>query len=133
MKEYRLKYLDEELFRFKDIDREIAIRRIEITSRESTEENVGGSRSSFISKSTEALAIKLADDVVLKNITNFKETVNRMKQELTDDQLEIFNLRWQEPCHSWDMVARKTGESLATIYRKRRKILEKYEKFLKIH
>lgn len=131
IKEYKSKYLDEELFRYRKIDYEIAVRELELISRESNEEaNIGGGRGNKISKPTEEMAIKLADDITLKNLKNFKETVNKLISELDDQQKLIFKMRWITLGYSWNEIGERLFISTATIYRKREAILEKFEELL---
>ena len=116
--------LDQELFKFKGIERAIWIRRAELMS--SNGEEIVGSRGGGISKPTESTAIKLSTDVPLRNLELFKETVETFMKELTDEQRDIFELRWGQACLEWEEIAEKMYISTATVYRKRNNILETY-------
>ena len=118
-----LKTLDEELFKFRGIQRTIDLRRLELTTR--NPDSQGGS-SIGISKPTETAAIKLADDPTLKFLEGFKEIVDKLLANLIDEDMEIFNLRWQYPQLRWEEIADQKFMSRATIYRRRRIILEQY-------
>lgn len=118
-----LKTLDEELFKFRGIQRTIDLRRLELTTR--NPDNQGGP-SIGISKPTETAAIKLADDPTLKFLEGFKEIVDKLLANLIDEDKEIFNLRWQYPQLRWEEIADQKFMSRATIYRRRRIILEQY-------
>lgn len=118
-----LKTLDEELFKFRGIQRTIDLRRLELTTRNPDSQ---GGTSIGISKPTETAAIKLADDPTLKFLEGFKEIVDKLLANLIDEDMEIFNLRWQYPQLRWEEIADQKFMSRATIYRRRRIILEQY-------
>lgn len=116
--------LDQELFKFKGIEKAIWSRRAELMAKNG--EEIIGSKSGVISKPTENTVIKLSIDVPLKNLELFKETVETFIKELTHEQQEIFSMRWGQACLDWEEIAEKLFMSNATIYRKRTAILETY-------
>ena len=118
-----LQLLDQELFKFRGIQRTIDLRRLELTTRNPDSQ---GCSSIGISKPTETAAIKLADDPTLKFLEGFKEIVDKLLANLIDEDKEIFTLRWQYPQLRWEEIADQKFLSNATIYRRRRIILEQY-------
>ena len=118
-----LQLLDQELFKFRGIQRTIELRRLELTTRNPDSQ---GGTSIGISKPAETIAVKLADDPTLKFLEGFKEIVDKLLSNLIDEDKEIFNLRWQYPQLRWEEIADKKFLSNATIYRRRRIILEQY-------
>ena len=118
-----LQLLDQELFKFRGIQRTIDLRRLELTTRNPDSQSCP---SIGISKPTETAAIKLADDPTLKFLEGFKEIVDKLVANLIDEDMEIFNLRWQYPQLRWEEIADQKFMSRATIYRRRRTILEQY-------
>lgn len=116
--------LDKELFKHKTIDRDIWARKAELMAKNG--EDLVGSRGGGISKPTENIIIKFSVDVPLKNLELFKETVETFKAQLTQEQLDIFDLRWGQASLDWEEIADKLYISTATIYRKRAAILETY-------
>ncbi|MCG9864882.1 transcriptional regulator [Streptococcus suis] len=118
-----LQLLDQELFKFRGIQRTIDLRRLELTTRNPDSQ---GGTSIGISKPTETIAVKLADDPTLKFLEGFKEIVDKLLANLIDEDKEIFNLRWQYPQLRWEEIADQKFMSRATIYRRRRIILEQY-------
>lgn len=118
-----LQILDQELFKFRGIQRTIDLRRLELTTR-NPDSQAGPSIG--ISKPTETMALKLADDPTLKFLEGFKEIVDRLLDNLIDEDKEIFNMRWQYPQLRWEEIAERKFLSNATIYRRRRIILEQY-------
>ena len=118
-----LKTLDRELFKFQNIQRTIDLRRLELETRNPDTQsgpNVG------ISKPTETIAIRIADDPTLKFLEGFKGIINKLLSNLVDEDMEIFNLRWRYPQLRWEEIAEQKFMSRATIYRRRRIILEQY-------
>ena len=92
-----LYYLDRELLKFKEVDRDIWVRTAEVMAKNG--EELVGSRGNKISKPTENTVIKLSSDVPLRNLELFKETVETFLKELTSEQKEIFdkeNPYWKE-------------------------------------
>lgn len=118
-----LQLLDQELFKFRGIQRTIDLRRLELTTRNP---DIQSGTSIGISKPTETIAVKLADDPTLKFLEGFKEIVDKLLSNLIDEDKEIFNLRWQYPQLRWEEIADQKFLSNATIYRRRRIILEQY-------
>lgn len=118
-----LKWLDEELLDFQTIQRTIDLRRQELTTRNPDSQP---GPSTGVSKPTENMAIKLVDDPTLKYLEGFKGIVEKLLNNLIDSDREIFNLRWQYPRLKWEEIADQKFMSRASIYRRRRIILEQY-------
>lgn len=118
-----LQLLDQELFKFRGIQRNIDLRRLELTTRNPDSQ---GGTSIGISKPTETIAIRIADDPTLKFLEGFKAIINKLLINLVDEDKEIFNLRWRYPQLRWEEIAEQKFMSKATIYRRRRIILEQY-------
>ena len=121
-----LYYLDRELLKFKEVDRDIWVRTAEVMAKNG--EELVGSRGNRISKPTENTVIKLSSDVPLRNLELFKETVETFLEQLTTEQREIFDLRWGQSELEWEEIAGKLFVSDATIYRKRKTILKTHAK-----
>ncbi|HGP8078706.1 transcriptional regulator [Streptococcus pneumoniae] len=118
-----LKTLDRELFKFQNIQRTIDLRRLELETRNPDAQS---SPSVGISKPTETIAVRIADDPTLKFLEGFKAIINKLLINLVDEDKEIFSLRWRYPQLRWEEIAEQKFMSKATIYRRRRIILEQY-------
>lgn len=118
-----LKTLDRELFKFQNIQRTIDLRRLELETRNP---DVPNGPTVGISKPTETIAIRIADDPTLKFLEGFKGIINKLLSNLVDEDMEIFNLRWRYPQLRWEEIAEQKFMSRATVYRRRRIILEQY-------
>ena len=118
-----LKTLDRELFKFQNIQRTIDLRRLEL---ETQNPDAQSGPSVGISKPTETIAIRIADDPTLKFLEGFKAIINKLLINLVDEDKEIYNLRWRYSQLRWEEIAEQKFMSKATIYRRRRIILEQY-------
>ena len=118
-----LKTLDRELFKFQNVQRTIDLRRLELETRNPDAQS---GPSVGISKPTETIAIKIADDPTLKFLEGFQAIINKLLCNLVDEDKEIFNLRWRYLQLRWEAIAEQKFMSRATIYRRRRIILEQY-------
>lgn len=123
------KSLDEELFEFNSLNHEIALRRLEIQTAKEHDENIGGGRSSMISRLPETLTVKFSEDSRLQYLEDLRQNVENCRQRLTTEQQRIFDLRWiDNEANTWEEIAGKIHCSIKSIYRKREKILEAYAK-----
>lgn len=124
--EAKKKALDEELFSVRTIDRNIAIRRLELQTKTEHDENIGGGRGSNVSNPTERLVVKYSADRRIIYLEQLKSDIERFKASLTSEQEDIFNLRWGDDYNTWEEIGDKLFCSRKTIYRKRDRLLEKY-------
>ncbi|MBF0778166.1 transcriptional regulator [Streptococcus cuniculi] len=121
----QLKAFDEWLFEYCDCEKKIAIRKLELQSKENSDKNIGGSRSGAISKPTESIAVKWADDERIKSLESFQSAVKATLAQLDDELTRVFELRWgRGSLNTWEEIAEKIQTSTKGIYRKRQRILE---------
>lgn len=121
-----LEALDEELFRYKTIDRSITVRKLELEARSSSDLN-SHIRSNHVSKRTEELAIKFDEDIKLKNLHAFRDSVDYLISQLNEEMQKIFKLRWLDHSqYTWEEIAEELYITKTTIYRRRTAILELY-------
>jgi len=99
-----LNYLDERLDDYKSIPHSIAVRKIEI------EGDTGLSEDS---------------DITLKNLYLFQITVEALEASLDMELREVFRMRWIDSL-SWVEIGERRHYADKVIYKKRRRILEKY-------
>ena len=119
--------IDEEIFEYNSIVREIALRKLEIETEREHDENVGGGRNSIISKPVESIVLKYSDDPRIQYLERLRSDVEKCYNNLTKEQRVIFEMRWiLNESNTWEEIAGKMHFSVKSIYRKREKILEKY-------
>lgn len=123
MEDKELRALEIELSRYRSIDKRIAERQLELMSKNGID---------FITHQTNALLNSQEkivgvwdEDITLRNLKLFKETVGRLLELLDVEQCQIFDLRWVR-CYSWRDIKDKIHCSKASVYRKREVILELY-------
>lgn len=119
------KSLDLWLFKYRDIDRQIAIRKLEIQDVPNADENIGGGKSSDVGNPTEKIVLLYSKDVRLQALYSFKKAVDTTKSKLDKELTSIFDLRWGVgSCNTWEEIAHKVGYNKKYIYRKRNHILK---------
>lgn len=123
-KEYDL--LDKELMQFKDIDKSIAMRQMELMSKDGI--NFITYRTNGLLNHPDMIVEKWSDDLILRNMDIFKETVQKLIEEMDNEQKEIFSLHWLNHQYSWEEVMFNINCSKSSIYRKRKAILKIYAK-----
>lgn len=123
-KEYDL--LDKELMQFKDIDKSIAMRQMELMSKDGI--NFITYRTNGLLNHPDMIVEKWSDDLTLRNMDIFKETVQKLIEEMDNEQKEIFSLHWLNNQYSWEEVMFYINCSKSSIYRKRKAILKIYAK-----
>ena len=123
-----MKIIENKLYLYKRIDNAIAVRKRELEVKQNHDENIGGGRSSIISKPVESIVMKWDADIQLQNFNNFRKIVEDMLEELDEKMKLIFHYRWIDPNHyTWEEIAELCDIQERQIYRKRRAILELYD------
>lgn len=120
----RLDAYDEDLLDYRNINHRIAVRKVEIETQKNEDERVGSS-SGAISKIPEQLAIKYDEDETLRSLYTFRSCVDRLVKNLSDENKQIFALRWMEEL-SWQEIAFKMHHSERNIYKKRTFIITRF-------
>ncbi|ABN10799.1 phage 31 late promoter transcriptional activator [Streptococcus pyogenes] len=123
-KDYDL--LDKELMQFKDIDKSIATRQMELMSKDGI--NFLTYRTNGLLNHPDMIVEKWSDDLTLRNMDIFKETVQKLIEVMDDEQKEIFSLHWLGHQYNWEEVMFSINCSKSSVYRKRKSILKIYAK-----
>ncbi|OHY30917.1 transcriptional regulator [Streptococcus parauberis] len=125
----QLKAFDEWLFDYREIDRKIAIRKLELQSSVNDDSNIGGGKPNIVSKPTENIISKWSSDGQITSYENFRDRVLEVRDQLDEELNAIFDLRWGVGSkNTWEEIAHKKHISRASIYRKRRHILTLFGK-----
>ncbi|HFH8013631.1 TPA: transcriptional regulator [Streptococcus agalactiae] len=125
----QLKAFDEWLFDYRDIERKIAIRKLELQTLVNEDTNIGGGRVNVVSKPTENIIAKWGSDGQIISYENFRDRVDEVKEILDDELNYIFDLRWGTGSNNtWEEIAPKIHTSKTGIYRKRERILTLFGK-----
>ncbi|HFI0131514.1 TPA: hypothetical protein ACGOSD_001741 [Streptococcus suis] len=125
----QLQALDDWLLSQQNIDRQIRIRRLELETKYA-ESNIKSNRPN---RHVEMVAIRLADDQVLKGLENLKNAIQELEKFLEDknysDLLVIYRLRYKEKL-MWEEIEDRLNLSRKTVYRRRESILELFGEFV---
>lgn len=125
-----LKAIEKKLFRCQQIDSAIQFRKFELETKSSTDDNVGGGRSSKISKPVEDIVMKWDADGKLQSLYEFKRRIAELQKWFSDDEdlRLVFQYRWlSEKHYTVSEIANKCHITERQYFRKRRAILEKYD------
>lgn len=122
----KLAYLEELYSDYTNIDNLIATRVLELDHPwKQHDDNVGGGRSSVISRPQEQIVLKHEDDLRLQWLLKLQDGGNRAVNQFNDEQQRIFDLKFvTSDYYDWDTIGEMLGYSRASIYRKRYKLLE---------
>lgn len=89
------------------------------------EDNVGGGRSSLITKPQEIIVVKRDEDKQLQRLLNLQKAGDKAVSKMSDIQLKIYQLRYKDSdYHDWDNIGDILGYSHSGIYKIRYKLLE---------
>ena len=123
--EHQKKSLEKKLRKYPYIDRLIAIRETELDKREEADENIGGSRSGFVGRPTEAIALKRQSDPYIVQHQKLKSDIAAIIRDMDDRTREIVHKRYWDTTnyYTWEDLAKEYRYSVSTIYRKRDKLL----------
>ena len=93
------------------------------------EKNVGG-KGSNISNPTENKAIILAEDREYQNLKSIIETIEKLFDELDEEQKVIVQMRYQntKDCYEWQHIADELGMSVQRVLRKRKLLIDETAK-----
>ena len=130
LSEVELRALDLKLFDYQQIDRKIAIRKLEIQTETSTDCNIGGGKANIVTKPTETLIERWSSDVRLIGLEHFRSAIEETLDALDDELKEVFYLRWSRgSVKTWEEIADMIHVSRKSVYRKRERILTIFADF----
>ncbi|ANM47466.1 DUF722 domain-containing protein [Streptococcus suis] len=130
LSDVELRVLDSKLFDYQQIDKKIAIRKLEIQTEVSNDCNIGGGKSNIVSKPTESLVARWSSDVRINGLEQFRKAVEATIESLDDELKRIFYLRWSiRSVNTWEEIAVMLNVSRKSIYRKRERILTIFADF----
>jgi hypothetical protein len=124
----KLASLDEDFQTYQHIKHDIAVRLVELDEPwRQSEENVGGGKSSFISRPQEEIVVRHDEDKSLQYLLNLEKNCKAAIKQMDDEQIMIYKLRYQSGnYYDWDTIGELLDPPVphTPIYRKRYKLLE---------
>lgn len=108
------------------MNHDIAVRLVELDHPwQETDTNIGGGRSSVISRPQEQLILRHEKDRSLKYLLSLKEDCEHAIARMDDEQRRIYQLRYASTNnYDWQEIGEKLNYSTSQIYRKRYAILK---------
>lgn len=122
--DYLLNELDRKFADRDEYNKQIAIRKVELTLREQ-DDNIGGGSSGFISNPTAMIVIKAMTDPYIQNRELWKKAINQTVEEQSDDIRRLIELKYwgEDSWMDWTSFGEKHGYAKRTIYRIRQRVL----------
>lgn len=128
----QLQALDDWLLSQKNINKQIRVRRLELETM-LVESNIKSNRPN---RHVETVAVRLADDQVLKGLENLQNAVNELEKfiqdPIYDNLLEVYYLRYKQGL-MWEEIEDRMNLSRKTIYRRRENILKLFGEFVGVY
>ena len=130
LSDVELRALDIKLFDYQQIDKKIAIRKLEIQTETSNDCNIGGGKANTISKPTENVIARWSSDVRINGLEQLRSAIESTIDALDDELKKVFYLRWSKgSAKTWEEIADMLHVSRKSIYRKRERILTIFADF----
>ncbi|MDA5386966.1 hypothetical protein [Loigolactobacillus backii] len=121
-----LAWLDDEYMRYSRINHDIAVRKLEIEHPwKPHDDNIGGGRSSVITRPQESLVLKYDQDKVINRLIQLQNEVDAAREHMDGEQLKIFEMRYAGTnYYDWNTIGQNMHYAHSAIYRKRYRLLE---------
>ncbi len=126
LKKATFKHVESELYSYHDTLKEIEFMRQNIMlTRENTDENVGGGRSSLPYSPTEAIATRLATHKKLSQLEEVANAIQRVYTGLPEEYQKLVRLKyWTRPqLKTWEGIAQQIPVGRRTAFNMRDEIV----------
>lgn len=118
------KKVDKWLHEHRNIDRCIAMRKLELQEKHIKDLNSNIKKKNNVHRTTEAIVIKWETDEKIQKFERLKTAITATIETLDDELKSIFMLRWgNDVCNKWDYIAETKNIYNSYVYRKRNTIL----------
>ena len=123
---YDIQKLEDYWINLSKYKKELKFREWELLNPHQAEEQVG-SRSGKISDTTGNRAIILVEDAVYQNLQRIINCIEKLSQELTEDERVIVNLRYREKTDyfEWEDISQELGYSRRKVLKMRDNIIDR--------
>ena len=124
-----LKWLEDKFERYKQLDKEIAIRKEELKIKE-TDENIGGGKSNTVSSPVENQVVKEQTDPYIATRLGWKKGIEETFNESSKEVKEVIHAKyWDDKSYlSWTHIGEENYISKTQVYRLRYDVLERFAK-----
>jgi len=124
LKTATFKYIESELYSYKDTLKEINRLRDEIINRPSQDDNSGGGKSNIPGSPTEEIATELLTHRTLQNLVKITDAISDTYKIVSDEHRSIIDLKYfKQPSLYWDDVAYQLSMHRNTVFKYRREFI----------
>lgn len=124
-------WLEDKFERYDRLDKEIAVRKVELSIKKN-DTNIGGGKSNIPSSPVEIQVMKSMSDEYIKEREKWKKAISKVFRSCDEDSRKIIEMKyWSEESYlSWEEIGEKPGinKSKSQMYRLRYLILEAFAK-----
>lgn len=122
-------WLEDKFQRYKQMDKEIAIRKEELKIKQ-VDENTGGGKTNQTSRPVETEVLKSMNDPYIKTRELWKTSIEKVYKESSEEvQKIVCEKYWSDKSYmSWSQIAKENYISKSQVYRLRYDILERFAK-----
>lgn len=122
-------WLEDKFHRYKQMDKEIAIRKEELKIKQ-VDENIGGGKTNQTSRPVETEVLKSMNDPYIKTRELWKTSIEKVYKESSEEvQKIVCEKYWSDKSYmSWSQIAKENYISKSQVYRLRYDILERFAK-----
>lgn len=126
LKRATFKYIESELYSYKDTLKEIDWLRDEIIyGNKNNDENIGGGNSNVPGKPTEQIATRLLTHKTLRNLEEVANAITDVYNMVTDDHRKVIELKYFKNNNlTWDDVAYRLNMHRNTAFKLRREVVQ---------
>ena len=125
LKRATFKYIESELYSYKDTLKEIDRLRDEILYGNNHHENIEGGKSNTPSNPTEQIATRLMTHKTLRNLEEIANAITDVYNMVTDDHRKVIELKYfKNPSLTWDDVAYQLNMHRNTAFKLRREVIQ---------
>lgn len=124
LKKATFRYIESELYYYKDTLKEIKNLREEIINSSDDDENVGGGKSNLPQSQTEQIATELLTHRTLQNLVRVTDAITSTYESVGDEHRTIIDLKYfKHPSLYWDDVAYQLSMHRNTVFKYRREFI----------
>ena len=124
LKRATFRYIESELYDYKDTLKEIKVLREQIIHESGEDENCGGGSSNLPGQPTERTATKLLTHKTLQNLVNTANAITEAYEVVSDEHRSIIDLKYFKNQHLyWDDVAYQLSMHRNTVFKYRREFI----------
>lgn len=124
LKRATFRYIESELYSYKDTKKEIKQLRDQIIHGKENDENIGGGQSNLPGQPTELVATRLATHKTLQNLVEVTDAIENVYKQVSDEHRSIIDLKYFDN-HKlyWDDVAYQLSMHRNTVFKYRREFI----------